>query len=299
MESQRHMRALEGSAPRRHGARPQGVVLAALSVLCVTVGACANNDADQVTQPVVLGMTPSVAAAYDDGETQMYQVQVPVRLPIRKPTDAELRGLPDQDPYPRMPYLKASDVRIEVHWTITNLDDADHDVQLLVDPWNEFVRYKPGIVVSDEMTEPNPSGWDVQFRVHAKERRTGTLTTDDMNELAIDLATAENLTKNPPQDPNADVAGIMNRAFDVHNRSNQSDPIVGPYIPKVIAGLTGFDLGLRMFEKGTVAIEISMDLTDLNGQRVLTDTFDPLKPGDKVIHMPDGVISPPGARILN
>jgi hypothetical protein len=182
-----------------------------------------------------------------------------------------------------------------VRYTITNLDDQDHDVQLLLDPWNEFVRYKPGIVVSDEMTEPNPSGWDTQFKIKAKERRIGTLTSDDMNELAIDLATAENILKNPPKDPNADVAGIINRAFDVQNRSNQNDPIVTPFIPPVIAGLTGFDLGLRMFEHGTVAVEISMDVTDLNGNRVLAAGFDP----STQIHMPQRVISPPGARMIN
>jgi hypothetical protein len=116
-----------------------------------------------------------------------------------------------------------------------------------------------------------------------------------MTELAVDLATVENILKNPPQDPNADVAGIINRAFDVQNRSNQFDPIVSPYIPQVIAGLTGFDLGLRTEEEGTIAVEITIDITDLNGERVIPS-------GDtstEKIAVPAHVISPPGARLLN
>jgi hypothetical protein len=259
------------------------------------VGACANNDANQVTQPVVLGMTASLAPIYDDGEMQMYQVQVPVRLPIRNPAPAETDKLPDAQPYPRGPFLKASDVRLEVRYTLTNLDDAAHNVLLMLDPWNEFVRYNPGIVVSEEMTLPNRSGIERRVRLQGKTRIVGTLTPDDMTELAIDLATAENILKNPPQDPNADVAGIMNRAFDAQNRSNQYDPIVSPFIPQVIAGLTGFDLGLRTEEQGTVAVEITIDVTDLNGNRVI--------PSDDTttekIAVPDHVISPPGARLLN
>jgi hypothetical protein len=278
---------LEGRAPARAGVRPQmAVALTALVLM-----ACANTGDDQVTEPIVLGMTPSLGAAYDDGETQMYEVQTPVPLPIRRPLDLDVQGLPDQAPYPRMPYLKASDIRVEVRWTITNLDDVPHDVQLLLDPWNEFVRYVPGVVVSEEETQPNPSGWDVQYRIQPKERKIGVLTSDDMTELAVDLATAESVLANPPDN----AAGIMNRAFDVHNRSNQPDPIVSPFIPKVIAGLTGFDLGLRMFEKGTVAVEITIDVTDLNGNRVL----DPGAPESARIDMPDTIISPPGASMIN
>jgi hypothetical protein len=286
--------AQEGCAPTTEGARPHRAWRALLGI-CAVVGGCANNDANQVTQPVVLGMTASLGAAYDDGEMQLYQVQVPVRLPIRKAADAEIEGLPDAEPYPRGPYLKASDVRLEVRYTLSNLDDAPHTVLLMLDPWNEFVRYKPGIVVSDEETLPNRSGIERRVRLQGKSRLVGTLTSDDMTELAIDLATAENILKNPPQDPNADVAGIINRAFDIQNRSSEYDPIVSPYIPQVIAGLTGFDLGLRTEEQGTIAVEITIDITDLNGQRVI--------PADdnttRKIAVPDTVISPPGARLLN
>jgi hypothetical protein len=283
--------AKQACAPTAGGARPHVLALA----VCALVGACANTDANQVTQPVVLGMTSSVAPVYDDGEMQLYQVQVPVALPIRKPIDAEVDGLPPAEPYPRGPYLKASDLRLEVRYTLSNLDDAPHTVLLMLDPWNEFVRYKPGIKIGEEQAQPNLSGAERRVRIQPKSRIVGTLTPDDMTELAVDLATAENILKNPPQDANADVAGIINRAFNFQNRSNVYDPIVSPFIPHVIAGLTGFDLGLRVEEHATVAVEITIDITDLNGQRVIPS-------GDTSQHMidpPDQVISPPGAHLLN
>jgi hypothetical protein len=303
MKSARVTPALEALSPGRAGHRPQTSFCAVVAVALVSVGGCANNDANQVTAPTVLGMTPSVAPAYDDGETQMYEVQIPVTLPIRRPLDIELKDLPETPPYPRMPYLKASDVRVEVRYTLTNLDDQPHDVQLLIDPWNEFVRYKPGIVVSDEMTQPNLSGYDRQFRIGPKSRLLGTLTSDDLTELAVDLATVENILKTPPSDPQANVSGIINRVFNIQNRSNVYDPIVSPYIPSVIAGITGFDLGLRVVSgqgdpgKPTVgiAVEVTVDLTDLNGNRVLATGA----PADQQIEMPDQAISPPGAQMIN
>jgi hypothetical protein len=289
----------EASAPKGRASAPHslGAVRRALfaAVLCASVGACANEDAAQVTAPVVLGMTPSLTPVYDDGELQLYQVQVPVQLPIRRPADSELQGLPQTDPYPRGPWLKQSDIRVEVRYTLTNLDDQPRTVLMMIDPWNEFVRYKPGIVVTDEASLPNLSGIERRVRIQPKSRVVGTLTNDDMIEVAVDLATAENIIKNPPTDPNGpDAASIINRAFNAQNRSNQPDPIVGPYIPQVIAGLTGFDLGLRMEEPGMVAVEISIDITDDNGTRVIPDGQT-----DKKIQIPQRVITPPGARPLN
>jgi hypothetical protein len=287
---------IRARSTRALGAGPSlGGGASLLLCACTLVGACANNDANQVTEPTVLGMTATLAPAYDDGEMQIYQVQVPVRLPIRKPIDAEIEGLPPADPYPRGPYLHASDVRLEVRYTLSNLDDTPHTVLLMLDPWNEFVRYKPGVAVGDENTLSNSSGVERRVRIPPKSRVIGTLTPDDMTELAVDLATAENMLKNPPQDPNADVAKLMNRAFNPQNRSNVFDPIVSPFIPQVIAGLTGFDLGLRTEEQGTLAVEITIDLTDLNGQRVIPsgDT------SQETIAVPGRVISPPGAHLLN
>ena len=63
----------------------------------------------------------------------------------------------------------------------------------------------------------------------------------------------------------------MNHAFDLQNRSNAPDPLIAPYLPKVVPALTGFDLGLRSYEAMNVAVEVLVDVQDLNGDRTTTD----------------------------
>src|SRR4051794_17280127 len=106
----------------------------------VLVGAsvgCANEGETQVIPPVVLGMTETTAPAYDDGEVQIYESYLPVPLPLRRPTDEE-RPKGDADPYPRPPFHVAGDTRITARFTISNLEDKPHNVEMLLDPWNEF-----------------------------------------------------------------------------------------------------------------------------------------------------------------
>jgi len=267
-----------------------------LAVFCIFIGACASDN-EQQQQPVVLGMMPTMAPAVDDGEVQIYEVQTPVALPVRRPTDSERSGLAEQEPYPRQPFFLASDARIAVKFTLSNLDPTNSTVgELLLDPWNEFVRYTPGTQVSDEQTIPNLSGIDRYFVLQPLQRIEGIITPDDVNEMAIDLATVEAIAKTPP-DPMGDFGGpvLYNRAFNVQNRSNQPDPLITPYIPKVIAGITGFDLGLRTNAPAKVAVEISLDITDLNGKRIITPDNTTDEPMFTSKNPPGTRLSPPAA----
>jgi hypothetical protein len=294
----------------RAGLRPRPGLLRVLAFpaacLGLAVAACAPDSSNQVTQPIDLGMTSQLMAYYSDQNLTLYQVQTPVTLPVRRPTDAEisaLGGAPKGTPYPRAPFVLASDESVEVHYTISNLDDQQTTVWMLVDPWNEFVRYSPGVqVVNDEETEPN-YGYDLAFVVPGKSRVQGTLTSDDMHEIAIKLASVMNLLASPqaqanPSNNNAfDATTVANNIFNPQNRSNSNDPLYTPWIPPVIAGLTGFDLGLRyrcgegQCTPPNVAIEITMDVQDLKGDRfVAQDSTQPQ------IGMPGTVLSPPAAR---
>jgi hypothetical protein len=250
-------------------------------------------------------MTSTLAAYYADQNTTLYQVQTAVALPVRKPTQSDLSGLgkaPKGTPYPRAPFLLASDESVEIHYTISNLDDKDHTIWMLVDPWNEFVRYQPGVqVVNDEETLPN-YGYDLAFIIPGKSRVQGTLTSDDTHEIAIKLASVMNLLASPQAQASStnnnafDATGIANNIFNPQNRSNSNDPLYTPWIPPVIAGMTGFDLGLRFQCDDTctppnMAIEVTMDVVDLQGNRfVAQDTNDPQ------MGMPQKTLSPPAAR---
>jgi hypothetical protein len=291
-------------APKVGGSRP---LLGAISLLLALGGlgvACSNGSAEQITAPVALGMTDKMTPYYSDGQLTLYQVQTPVQLPVRRPTDGDLQGLgaaPKGTMFPRAPFLKAGDESVEVRYVISNVDAAQHTVWLLIDPWNEFVRWKPGVtVVNDEVTVPN-YGYDLAFIVPGKQRIEGTITPDDMQEIAIKLASVEKLLASPPtmqagaygatMDNSLGQTNLCNNIFNPQNRSNSGDLLYTPWIPPVIPGVTGFDLGLRTMDKANVAVEITIDVHDLNGNRfVQQDTTNPQ------LGVPPTVLSPPSAR---
>jgi hypothetical protein len=272
--------------------------------------ACSNGGRDQVTAPQSVGMTSMSAPYYMDGQITLYQEQIEVQLPIRKPTDAEKSGAaPKGTPYSHAPFITVDDESVEVHYVLSNLDAKPHSVWLLIDPWNEFVRWKPGVtVVSDEETLPN-EGYDQQFVLAPKSRLEGTITSDDTKEIAIKLASVQKFLASPQaqastsstSDNSLDPTQVCNNIFDYQNRSNSvpPDPFFTPWIPPVVAGLTGFDLGIRMEidqgsgdgTAGNVAVEITMDVVDLNGNRMVPQDSTQAKIG-----VPGKTLSPPAAR---
>jgi hypothetical protein len=296
--------AVGSFAPKAAGTSPRSPTLAAIALgaLGLMTPGCAPAGSDQQTPPVDLGMTSSLMTPYySDQNLTLYEVQTHVRLPVRRPTGSDLSALgaaPKGTPYPRAPFLLASDESVEIHYTLSNLDANDQDIWVLFDPWNEFVRYNPGVtVVSDEETIPN-YGYDLEFVVPGKSRIEGDLTSDDTQEMATKLASVMNLLASPlamasTNNPNGfDATTVANNIFNPQNRSNSNDPLYAPWIPPVIAGLTGFDLGLRVDgNPANIAVEITMEVQDLNGNRfVAQDANDP------EMEMPTQVLSPPAAR---
>lgn len=265
--------------------------------LCTSLAACASSEEEQVLPPVVLGMTETTPPAFDDGQTQIFQVSRPVKLPMRAPLDGE-RPSGAVDPYPEAPFHLARDSRITVRWTLSNLSDKEEVVELLFDPWNEFVRYQPGVNASGEEALPNFSGNQRFVILPPLGRVEGILTPDDMLELATDLATCMDLAKKrpatgAPANPDDPTAGptLYNRAMNTQNRSTITfDPVLAPYIPPVVAGLTGFDVGLRSGTPVKVAVELVVDVQDLVGNRVV-----PAGKDLETVAMPRKVLSPPAA----
>jgi hypothetical protein len=217
-------------------------------------------------------MTSDDPPLYDDGETTIYQVTRAVALPINIPSDADLAVLSTVvPPYTRTPWITKKDVKVQVSWTISNLDKQAHNVEILLDPWNEFARYVPGVTVGEEETVPDLSGIDLLMRVEGMSRKKGMFTFDDMDEVATDLATVENIIASSAGTMIEGVNGLVNHTFEIHNRSSDNDRLIRAYIPPTIAGLVGFDIGLRASEQGNVAVEIVVEITDLAGNRVSTE----------------------------
>ena len=90
-------------------------------------------------------------------------------------------------------------------------------------------------------------------------RSCSTLTTDDTYNLEVNLATVEAILANPPANLSISLTEMCNHIFNIQHRSNDGDPLVTPYIPKVIAGLTGFDLGIRTTEPANIAVEVVVE----------------------------------------
>ena len=101
-------------------------------------------------------------------------------------------------------------------------------------------------------------------------RTEGSFTTDDMNDLATKLDIAMAIMAKPlPMGAMLDQATLLNHDFNVDYRTNDGDPLMTPFIPKVIAGLTGFDLGLQSYDQMNVAIEVTIQLTDNSNGKLI------------------------------
>lgn len=265
---------------------------------------CGSQEQARNLDPEQVGLTPDVAPIFEDDESQLFEVKRGLQFPILQPSPADANALNQEvvEPYGRKPWITNKDVKVQLTWTISNLDDEPHVVEMLIDPWNEFGRYYPGMNLTDAEEEefmPNFSGIDRYYVLEGKKagassRRHGTCTFDDMNEMAIDFATVQNMIKFPPPLPNGAEADpdemtdplptYANHAFNFINHS-YNDPLVAPYIPAVIAGLTGVDFGFRTTEKATIALDVQIEVVDLGQGRVQEEgNREPLleKPADVV-----------------
>jgi len=256
-----------------------------LSACALLSFACSEQETQRTLPSVQLAMDETVAASYDDEQTQIYEVRRRVQLPILAPGPTEAQELAAQSmpPYAHVPWLTTDELRVQLSYTITNLDDQPRVVEILVDPWNEFASYYPGLMVADaEEGEyvPNLSGIDTRVLLASRgagehSRMHGVFTFDDMEEMARDFATVMNLIANPPTQAGAAEEEAQGEliVYVNHTFANPStrDVLGGPYIPAVIPGLTGFDLGLRTSEPAKIAIEVVTEVVDRGSDKLETD----------------------------
>jgi hypothetical protein len=289
------------------------LVGAVLACAAVNVG-CGTEDETRILPPEQVAMDASAPSVFNDGETVLFEVKKAVYFPIIAP-EGGLPGTQDgvAEPYGRTPWVGLEDVRVQLTWTLSNLENRRHNVWLLVDPRTEFGRYWPGLTLVDaEEGEyvPNRSGYEYYYSLEGKgagerSRRHGTLTYDDMDEVARDFATVMNLIKFPPttgigggelEEGESPVPTYANHAFHFENRS-EDDALVADWVPGVVAGLTGVDIGLRTADRSEtagpdpdvavapkIALEVVVEITDLAGGKVRREgARDPLLGSNETI----------------
>lgn len=264
---------------RRATTRNSMLLLSATALLAVGCG----GDTTRHLDPKAFALTSTTPPFYDDGELTLYQTELDVNLPIRRPSAAERSTLNTRvPPFSRTPWVTTNDVHVQITWTLANLDEDPHAVEVLVDPWNEFGRYVPGIQIEGNNALPNLSGIDELYdlpglHTDRSSRIEHTFSFQDMDELATDFATVIDILANvhatpamgnqPATDPRV---GLVNHAFDLQNKHGHS-PLTDGYIPSTIPALLGFAIAVRTEEPANVALELSVEIVDSNGDRVLED----------------------------
>jgi hypothetical protein len=258
---------------------------------------CGGADETRMLPPAQVAMNQTVAPIYSDDEITIFEVKRALPFPILAPQGGEQGSGAATAPYPRAPWITLEDVRVQVSWTVSNLDNVPHNVEVLIDPWTEFGRYWPGLTLIDADNgeyAPNQSGINYYYPLEAASagdgsRRHGTYTYDDLDELARDFATVMNLIQTPPsvsigggtlEEGESLLPNYVNHAFNFQNHSSR-DPLVQAWVPRVAAGLTGIDFGLRSLSPGAdgenapnIALEIVVEVTDLGNDKVRAEGDD-------------------------
>jgi hypothetical protein len=269
----------------------------AACVFCVV--ACGEKETQRTLPSVQLAMNDAVMPSYDDGQTRIFEVRKRVPLPVLAPSEAEAQELAAQNmpPFEHMPWVTIDELRVQLSYTVTNLDERAHTVEILIDPWNEFASYYPGLAATNaEEGEymPNLSGIDSRVLLAGRgegerSRIHGVYTFDDMEELARDFATVMNLIANPAKlsaltsSPEGDLIMYVNHTYANHSTR---DVLARGHIPAVIPALTGFDLGLRTSEPATIAIEVVAEVLDRGSEKLETDAN-----GGGLLPAPENVIT--------
>lgn len=193
-------------------------------------------------------MTETTPPFFEADTAAIYEVETRVTLPIVPPTDAEMAALGGSAPTPfaRMPWLERNDLDVQIEYTISNLEDEPVMVAVTLNGINEFNEYVPAATIIEEEPVSDYAQSERILNLAAGQRYNGTIRQEELDEVAVDLATVVNGA------PNA------NQIVYFENQS-ASDPRSQRYIPTVIPGLVGFRLGLRA--AGEVAPRIVLEAT--------------------------------------
>jgi hypothetical protein len=198
-----------------------------------------------------VALTSSTEPAFASDDGALYIVEQRVELPVPEPPRTVLADLREgasryEDlPFPRLPYVARGDLEIEVDFTLHNLDGGARAVAVIVNGYNEFHEYQPGVTVIDDEPTPDFSQWERLYLLEPRQRIARTIREEEFDEMAVDLATVVNGAPN------------SNAIVFFENKSSD-DERSRAFIPAVIPGLAGFRIGLRATEAANVLLEATV-----------------------------------------
>jgi hypothetical protein len=226
--------------------------------VCGSVSACGDERVYIGDgKPYQVALTAATMPVESSKNGSLYIVETHAELPIRAPSASELAALVSgvsrykKLPFPRLPWVSRDDVALQVDFTLSNLDNAAHDIDVIINGQNEFDEYVPTVVDTEDALLPLHAQWERRYRLAAKSRIEVTVREDEFDEVAVDLATVVNGA------PNSDEVVYFENKSD-------SDPRSIKYIPAVIPGLIGLRLGLRAMETAPVLLEATVRVRDVS-----------------------------------
>ena len=215
--------------------------------------------------PVDFALTMNTPPLVMTDEAALYIVEHRVELPVRDPGDAvmaaRIEGASQYEnlPFDRLPWVDRDDMAIEINYTVSNMDNAPHDlVTVTVNGINEFDEYVPSFTVDRDNIIVDYSGWERSHKLEPLEREQWTVRENEMDEVAVDLATVVNGAPN------------SNQIVYFQNHSS-TDARSQMYIPPVVPGLIGVRLGIRTLEEANIVLEASVRVRQKNTRLVEGD----------------------------
>lgn len=232
----------------------------ALSALTAILSGCMEEQRYMTPEgggPWALAIDEDTPPFFESEDGNVYLIEQRIPFELREPTEDDLAALEEQaaevspDPFPEMPWLQRGDYEIQIDFTLSNLSDGPVTTSLVINGINQFHEYNPGIQVVDDELQIDFSQWERTYRLEAGERRSGTIREEELDEVAVDLATVIE-SPNPNQ-----IVYFENQS--IHDRRSMM------YIPAVIPALTGVRVGLRSLSSAPIVLELTVRIRDVRG----------------------------------
>lgn len=232
--------------------------------------------------------TPVFLEAEEDA---LYMVESPILFPVRAPRPEEMTALLSEAPvlpFPRRPWVERDDYQIEIDFVLSNLEDRRVLTTITVNGINEFNEYVPSAQIIDDDLVVDFANWERTYLLGPGERRTVTVREEELDEVAIDLASVVNMTAD-----GLDCGTIANTLTYFMNQSGIDDRSI-PCVPALIPGLVGVKVGLRVQAPlgelpPRVVVEASVRMRDLRDRvAAATET-----PWDTMAESPPVPFTPP------
>ena len=215
----------------------------ALTVLSIAaaVAGC-NMEQRYVTSPTgslfTAAITETTPVFLEAEEEALVMVETRVLFPVHGPNEDEMTALLAEAPvlpFPRRPWVERDDYQIEIDFVVSNLEDRRVNATLTVNGINEFNEYVPAAQIIDDALVVDFANWERTYLLGPGERRTVTVREEELDEVAIDLASVVN---------GMECMAISNTITYFMNQSS-FDPRSIPCVPTLVPGLVGVKIGLR------------------------------------------------------